>query len=120
MGFCEVETAKAPVTSTDNGLLEEVSYHEKRPRYRGLFSRRWSERSLLRPRVDWRVVRHLLFPGPVELADGIRLHLPSLERPRRRVRGRYGDLALAFAELLLVGAAQVKCDREAINSVPST
>jgi hypothetical protein len=39
----------------------------------------------------------LLFLGAVELADGIRLHLPSLER--------HGDLALAFAELLLVGAA---------------
>src|SRR5882672_4154505 len=55
------------------------------------------ERHLLRLRIDRRFVWHLLFLGAVELADGIRLHLPSLER--------HGDLALAFAELLLVGAA---------------
>jgi hypothetical protein len=55
------------------------------------------ERNLLRLSLNRRFVRHLLFLGAVELADGIRLHLPSLER--------HGDLALAFAELLLVGAA---------------
>src|SRR5271157_4605732 len=57
----------------------------------------WSVRHLLRLRVDRCVIRHLIFPSAVELADGIRLHLPSLER--------HGDLALAFAELLLEGAA---------------
>ncbi len=55
------------------------------------------ERYLLQLSINRSFVRHLLFLGAAELADGIRLHLPSLER--------HGDLALAFAELLLVGAA---------------
>ena len=39
----------------------------------------------------------MVLVNAVELADGIRLHLPRLER--------HGDLALAFAELFLVSAA---------------
>ena len=42
-------------------------------------------------------VGRLIFACTVELADRIRLHLPSLER--------HCDLVLTFAELFLVGAA---------------
>ena len=56
-----------------------------------------SEWNLLRLSTERRCVRHLIFLGAVQPADGIRLHLPSLER--------HGDLVLTFAELLLVGAA---------------
>src|ERR1700733_7700029 len=56
-----------------------------------------SEWNLLRLGAERRCVGHLIFLGTVQLADGIRLHLPSLER--------HGDLVLTFAELLLVGAA---------------
>src|SRR6266851_4701488 len=62
-----------------------------------LFERRPLERNLLGLRIERSFFRHLHLLGSVELADGIRLHLPSLEQ--------HGDLALAFAELLLVGAA---------------
>ena len=56
-----------------------------------------SVRHLLRLSVDGHALAHFVFLGAVELADGIRLHLPSLER--------HGDLALALAELFLEGAA---------------
>jgi hypothetical protein len=48
-------------------------------------------------RIERRFFRHLFLLGPVDPADGIRLHLRQLER--------HGDPALAFAEVLLVGAA---------------
>src|SRR5215831_12355045 len=71
---------------------------EKRLRQgRSLCERSRSERHLLRLSLNRRGFAHLLFLDAVELADGIRLDLPSLEWQ--------GDLALAFAELLLEGAA---------------
>src|SRR6266581_4617245 len=69
----------------------------KGPRIEALFKDERLERHLLRLSINRRSVWHLLFLGAVELADGIRLHLPSLER--------HGDHALAFPELLLEGAA---------------
>src|SRR5271170_5314049 len=56
-----------------------------------------SEWNLLRLSTERRCVLHLVFLGAIQLADRIRLHLPSLER--------HGDLVFTFAELLLVGAA---------------
>src|SRR5262245_7176695 len=71
---------------------------EKRLRQgRSLCERSRSERHLLRLSLNRRGFAHLLFLDAGELADGIRLDLPSLEWQ--------GDLALAFAELLLEGAA---------------
>src|SRR5882757_3325596 len=71
---------------TNKGLEDEALFKDER-----------LERHLLRLSINWRFVRQLLFLRAVEFADGIRLHLPSLER--------HGYLALAFAELLLEGAA---------------
>src|SRR5260370_288834 len=65
--------------------------------FRGRLQKGLLERHLLWLRVDRRFVRHVVFRGTVEFTDGIRLHLPGLER--------HGDLALAFAELLGVCAA---------------
>ena len=59
-----------------------------------MVSSKWN---LLGLSTERRCVGHLIFLGAVQLADGICLDLPSLERD--------GDLALSFAELLLVGAA---------------
>src|SRR5580700_6461515 len=56
-----------------------------------------SEWNLFRLSTERRCVWHLIFLGAVQLADRIRLHLPSPER--------HGDLVLSLAELLLVGAA---------------
>jgi hypothetical protein len=56
-----------------------------------------SEWNLFRLSTERRCVWHLIFLGAVQLADRIRLHLPSPER--------HGDLVLSVAELLLVGAA---------------
>jgi len=56
-----------------------------------------SEWNLLRLSAERRCVWHLIFLCAVQLTDGIRLHLPGLER--------HGDLVLTFAELLLVGTA---------------
>jgi hypothetical protein len=64
--------------------------------FRGPLQKPPLERNLLRLRIERRFVRDLLFLGAVELTDGIRLDLPHLERR--------GDLAFAFAELLLVSA----------------
>src|SRR5947208_13242986 len=69
----------------------------KGPQIEALFKDERLERHLIRVGVSCGLVRHLFFLGAVELADGIRLYLPSLER--------HGDLALAFAEVLLEGAA---------------
>ena len=56
-----------------------------------------SEWNFLRLSTERRCVGYLIFLGAVQLADRIRLHLPSLER--------HGDLVFTFAELLLVSAA---------------
>src|ERR1700693_1375658 len=56
-----------------------------------------SEWNLLRLSTERRCVLHLVFLGASQLADRIRLHLPSPER--------HGDLVLSLSELLLVGAA---------------
>jgi len=61
------------------------------------FSKISSEWHLLRLGVERRAIRHLWFLGAVQLADRIRTHLPSLQG--------HGDLVLALAELLVVGAA---------------
>ena len=56
-----------------------------------------SEWNLPRLNTERRCVWHLIFLGAVELSDRIRLHLPRSERNR--------DRGLAFAEILVVGAA---------------
>ena len=55
------------------------------------------EGNLLGLRIGRHGVGHLILACAVELSDRIRLHLPRSERHR--------DRALAFAEILVVGAA---------------
>ena len=72
--------------------------NQEGPRNPRPFFQRWSlERNLFRLLCNRPALAHLLLACAVELADGIGLHLPSLDR--------HGDLVLALAELLLVGAA---------------
>lgn len=76
----------------DSNLAHTTRQTEEGLVFRGPLREPLLEPNLLSLRIERRFFRCLLLLAPIELADGIRLHLPSLYRN--------GCLAFAFAELL--------------------